>query len=49
MIQFSDAVLGEINGILVDEKMDIRTYADEVYKEYGIQYQMQSDGGEHSD
>lgn len=49
LIQFSDAVLGEINGILVDEKMDIRTYADEVYKEYGIQYQMQSDGGEHSD
>lgn len=49
LIQFSDAVLGEINGILVDEKMDIRAYADEVYKEYGIHYQMQSAGGEHSD
>ncbi|MDY4772058.1 MAG: hypothetical protein SO267_15285 [Lachnospiraceae bacterium] len=46
LIQFSDAVLGEINGILVNEKMDIRAYADEVYKEYGIHYQIQGDGGE---
>ena len=30
------------------ERME-KSYADEVYKEYGIHYQMQSAGGEHSD
>ena len=49
LIRFSDAVLGEIDFIFEDETIDIRDYANEVYKEYGIHYQMQSDGGEHDD
>lgn len=38
LLQFSEAVVNEINRICGDENADIGQYADETYEKYGVKY-----------
>lgn len=40
LLQFSEAVAEEVNRICSDETMDIRKIQDEVYKKYGVRYEV---------
>ena len=38
IVRFSNAVADEVNKICEDDTLDIRTYAEEVYEQYGVKY-----------
>ena len=40
LLQFSEAVVEEVNRICGDEMMDIRAVAEEVYEKYGVKYKV---------
>lgn len=40
LLQFSEAVAEEVNRICGDEMTDIRAVAEEVYKKYGVKYEV---------
>ncbi len=40
LLQFSEAVVAEVNRICGDENADIRKYRDETYELYGVKYEV---------
>lgn len=40
LLQFSEAVVEEVNRICGDEMTDIRAVAEEAYKKYGVKYEV---------
>ena len=50
-MQFSEAVVAEVNRICRDEKADIERYAAETYEICGVKYTVEDDGkdGENND
>ena len=49
LLQFSEAVVAEVNRICGDENADIRAYRDKTYELYGVKYAaMSEDKGRHS-
>lgn len=40
LLQFSEAVVAEVNRICGDENADIRAYRDETYELYGVKYEV---------
>lgn len=40
LLQFSEAVVKEVNRICGDENADIRKYRDETYELYGVKYEV---------
>lgn len=43
LLQFSEAVTQEVNRICSDETLDIRKIQDEVWKKYGVRYEVRDD------
>ena len=43
LLQFSEAVVAEVNRICADEYADIRAYSQETYEKYGVKYELQED------
>ena len=43
LLQFSEAVVVEVNRICADEHTDIRVYSQETYEKYGVKYELQED------
>ena len=43
LLQFSEAVVAEVNRICEDEYADIRAYSQETYEKYGVKYELQED------
>ena len=44
LLQFSEAVVDEVNRICADENADIRNYQEETWKKYGVKYVTTEDG-----
>ena len=40
LLQFSEAIVKEVNRICGDENADIRKYRDETYELYGVKYEV---------
>ncbi len=40
LLQFSEAVVEEVNRICADESTDIRAVAEEIYQKYGVRYKI---------
>ena len=40
LLQFSEAIVAEVNRICGDENADIRKYRDETYELYGVKYEV---------
>lgn len=40
LLQFSEAIVKEVNRICSDENADIRKYRDETYELYGVKYEV---------
>lgn len=43
LLQFSEAVVKEVNQICDDENADIRKYCKETYEKYGVKYEVKDD------
>ena len=43
LLQFSEAVVAEVNRICADDYADIRVYSQETYEKYGVKYELQED------
>lgn len=43
LLQFSEAVVKEVNRICEDENADIRKYCKETYEKYGVKYEVKDD------
>ena len=43
LLQFSEAVVKEVNRICDDENADIRKYCKETYEKYGVRYEVKDD------
>ena len=43
LLQFSEAVVKEVNRICDDENADIRKYCKETYEKYGVKYEVKDD------
>ncbi len=43
LMQFSEAVVNEVNRVCCDDHADIRVYSQEVYEKYGVKYEMQEE------
>ena len=45
LLQFSEAVVAEVNRICGDDYADIRVYSQETYEKCGVKYELQDDAG----